>query len=220
MGQFAVIGLGAFGSNVVKRLFKNNHDVIAIDREKEVVESLEDYCAQAILADATDRETLEAIGLESVDAAIVAIGSNIAASTLATLHLRDLGVRHIIVKAISADHEKILQKIGANEIIDPEKDMAERLADRLGHPNLIEKFPFGEGYSVAELISPPLLWGKTLAESNIRAKYGVAVIAIKAMNPDRTYQMNIAPAADDKIHEGDILMIIGEDSKLDKFRAL
>ena len=113
MQRFAVLGLGRFGFYLVKTLFEKGHDVIAIDSKREIVQNIKDYCSQAVVADATDKEALISLGVGEVDNAIVAIGQPMAASILATLYLREMDIENIVVKAISTDHAKILEKIGA-----------------------------------------------------------------------------------------------------------
>ena len=219
--SFAVIGLGSFGFFIAKRLYELHHDVIAVDINKDAVQSVKDFSTQAIVADASDKETLTSLGFENVDVAVVSLGERMDTSALVILYLKELGVREIVVKALTQDHGKVLELIGATKIIFPERDMAIRTAERLSTPNILDQIKFLEGYSVVELHAPKELWNKTLKNADVRAKYGIAIIVIKRKTlADVPAKVIIAPHADEKVLEGDILVIIGEDEKLNTFKLL
>ena len=157
MGRYAIIGLGTFGSSVANSLFQKGHEVIAIDISEDLVQRARDVATQCITADATDRETLEALGLTDVDYAVISVGDKIDASILITLHLTELGVKNIVVKAINDTHGKILKKIGATEVVYPEKQMAVRIADRIGHKRVLDQIQLGDGISILEVATPDSL---------------------------------------------------------------
>lgn len=209
MGRFAVIGLGKFGGAVARSLYEKGHDVIGIDSGRERVQDLRDEATQAIVADCTDQDSLKALGIEDADAVIVSLGERMDASTLVTLYLKELGVKKIVVKAVSEDHGKILALIGATEIVHPERDSAMRVATALGAKSILEYLPIGVGFSLVEMLSPPQFRGKTLAELQIRATYHVLVVAVK--NGDR---LDLVPGGSYEVREGDILVAIGRNEDL------
>lgn len=218
MRRFAVIGLGHFGFNVARRLYDDGHEVIAIDMNKNLVQEIKPYCSQSIIADASERETLEAIGIKDVDVAVVSLGEKLDASILVTLYLKEMGIGQIVVKALTNDHAKVLKIIGATDIIFPEKDMAIRIAERLSTPTVIDQVEFMEGYSVVEIEAPRKFWGVALKEAEIRHTYGLSVILIKKKGGKG--DMLVAPKATDVIDEGDVLVLLGEDGDIEKFKAL
>ena len=218
MRRFAVIGLGHFGFNVARRLFEEGHEVIAIDMNKNLVQDVKDYCSQSIVADVSERETLEALGIDGVDVAVVSLGEKLDASILATLYLKEMGIREIVVKALTDDHAKVLKLIGATETVFPEKDMGVRIAERLSSPTVLDQVEFMEGYSVVDIEAPEKFWGLSLREADIRQLYGLSVVLIRRKGAKRG--VLIAPRATDKIEEGDVLVLIGEDELIEKFKAL
>ena len=218
MRRFAVIGLGHFGFNVAKRLYEDGHDVIAIDLRKELVQEIKGNSSQAIVADASERETLESIGVRDVDVAVVSLGEKLDASILVTLHLKEMGVEQIIVKALTDDHAKVLKMIGATELVFPEKDMAIRVAERLSTPTVLDQIEFMEGYSVVEIEAPKQFFGVALMEANIRHKYGLSVVLIRKKGEKGA--VLVAPRATDVISEGDILVLLGADDDIEKFKSL
>jgi len=209
MARFAVIGLGKFGGAVVRRLYEKGHEVIGIDSSRERVQDLRDASTQAIVADCTDPDTLKALGIDDADAVVVSLGERMDASTLVTLYLKELGVRKIVVKAVSEDHGKILALIGATEIVHPERDSALRVATALGAKSILEYLPIGVGFSLVEMLSPPDFRGKTLAGLQIRSTYHVLVVAVK--NGDR---LDLVPGGDYLVSEGDIMVLIGRNEDL------
>lgn len=212
MQRFAVLGLGRFGFYLVKTLFEKGHDVIAIDSKREIVQGIKDFCSQAVVADATDKEALISLGVGEVDDAIVAIGQPMAASILATLYLREMGIGNIVVKAISTDHAKILEKIGANEVIFAEREMAIKVANSLTSHNIIDFLPLAPEYGIMEVAPPVEFIGKTLGGIDLRKKYKVQVVAIKQLIPEK---MIMVPGADFVIKDSDVLVVMGEDKNLE-----
>jgi trk system potassium uptake protein TrkA len=215
--SFAVLGLGKFGFYLVKQLFKDGFDVLAVDVDKEVVQAIKDYSTQAIIADATNKDTLLSIGVKEVDTAIVSLGTRMDHSILATLHLKEIGVRNIVVKAITEDHRRILSMIGASEVIFPEQDMARKLAHSLASPNLLDYLPLAEGVSIMELVPHKSFIGKSIKEIQLRNKFGVQLIAIKELVPE---SINLIPSPDAVIKESDILVLMGRDESLQKLQEM
>lgn len=211
--RFAVLGLGKFGFYLARRLYEQGHEVIAVDVDKEVVQDIKDYSTQAIIADATNKDTLLSLGIEEVDTAIVSLGTRMDHSILVTLHLKEIGLKEIVVKAITEDHRKILEIIGATQVIFPEKDMAEKLALSVSSRNILDHLELSPGFSIMELAPSPTFVGKTIKELQLRNIYGVQIIAVKELIPER---MNLIPAPDCVIKESDILVVMGKDEDLKK----
>jgi trk system potassium uptake protein TrkA len=215
MKQFAIIGLGNFGYYLATNLYEKRHTVLAIDKNINPVQEIKDKVTQAVVADATDIRTLETLGIQQMDAAVVCIGSVISDSILATLNLKDIGVKRVFAKAVTEPHGRILHKIGALEVIFPEKDQAISLAERLHNPNILDYLPFLDGYSIVELLSPQRFIGKDLKELNLINKYGVQVLAIKKILPER---LNMIPKGQYVLKDGDILILLGPNHALDLLR--
>ncbi|MBQ9922664.1 MAG: TrkA family potassium uptake protein [Clostridia bacterium] len=213
MKSFAVIGLGRFGTHLALTLVQDGHQVLVIDKDSERVEELSDYVTNAVIGDPTDREVLEAAGISEYDCAIVAISNDMESSILTTLLLEDLGVRRIVARAVSDNHAKVLEKVGADTVVFPERDMGEKLAHKLNKNNVLEYIEFSSDYSVAE-IKVPVKWvGKTLRELDLRRTYKVNVIAVVKDYP-RKIQINHDP--DDPFEASDTIAIIGKNEDIDK----
>ncbi|HJX34780.1 MAG TPA: TrkA family potassium uptake protein [Desulfatiglandales bacterium] len=215
MKQFAVIGVGNFGKYLAVSLYKKGHEVLVIDKVPHLVNSLRDQVSQAIVADATDRKAMESLGLKDMDTVIVCIGSVLGDSILTTLNMKDIGVKNILAKAITEDHGRILLKVGANEIFFPEKDLAFTIAERLHNPNMLDYMPFMEGYGIIELAPPRSFIGKTLRDLDLINRFGIQVIAVKEIIPER---MNMIPKAQFVIKDSDIMILMGPDKALDQLR--
>ncbi len=220
MARYAIIGLGTFGSNVARSLFDKKHEVIAIDVHEDLVQRARDFVNQAVTADATDRETLEALGLQDVDYAVLSVGDKIDASILITLHLTEMGVRNIVVKAVNETHGKILTKIGATEIVFPEKQMAMRVADRIGHKQVLDQIQLSDHIAILEIRVPPGMAGVALRDSKLRPRYHLNVVAVKQSIPDSPEHDVILPRPDYVLGSDDILMVIGRDEHIEEFKAL
>jgi trk system potassium uptake protein TrkA len=217
MKQFVVIGLGNFGHYLAIHLYKKGHEVLAVDNNSNRVAEIKDRVSQAIIADATDRKALEALGLDKMDAAIICIGSVLSESILATLNLKDIGVEQVFAKAISEAHLRILYKIGASEVLFPEKDEATSLAERLHNPNMIDYLPFLEGYSIIELSPPKTFVGKSLRDLDLINRFGVQVVAIKELVPDR---LDLIPTAHRVLKDSDIMILLGPNESFEKLRKI
>ena len=226
--QFGVIGLGTFGSNVAKELAAKEFPVLAIDNKETVVNRISSFVTQAIVADATDDIALKDAGIADCDTVIISMGEDIETSILATLIAKDLGVKNVIVKCVSPWHSKIAVKIGADKVVYPELEMAKKLAQSMASPNILEQIEFSKDYNLVEIMAPESLWKKTIRESNIRKKFGVNIIAVKRNVPfvnddgqsDIKEETNIAPGPDDEILENDILVVVGKEEQLKKFKKL
>lgn len=213
MKKVAVIGLGSFGANLVKTLSSKKADIIAIDSDKTRVNDIKDYATQPIAMDASIKENLISAGITEVDYVVVSAGPTLEPSIIIVHLLKELGVKKIIAKALSEDHEKILYLVGATEVSYPERDIAKKIANRLSFNNLLDYLPIDAGLVVHEIAPPDAFIGKTLAEIHLRKKYNVTVIAIKSLIPEQTH---INPSADFLIKESDIMVVFGSDEDIDK----
>ena len=215
--KFAVIGLGSFGSNVAKTLYAKKHEVLAVDMDKEKIEELKTRVTHAVHMDAAVKENLRALDMQEMDVVVVSLGPDMEASILTVLYLHELNAKHIVAKALTEDHGKILDAVGATEVIYPEKDMAIKTALRLSNPNILEYLPLLAGVDIQEIAPPERFIGKSLKDLDLRNKYGVQVIAVKEIIPEGT---TFIPDADFVIKDSDILILMGEQTKLDKINKL
>ena len=213
MKRAVVIGLGIFGFNVAKTLYESGFEVTAIDKNKDIIQKIRDHSTKAILADGTDKEVMESIGIQEDDIVIISFGEDLAASTLITLHLKELKVKQIIVKAPNEDHKHVLEKVGATEVIIPEKEMANKVARSLITPNVLDYIPISGDYTICEMAPPPTFLGKTIGDLHLRSKYHVDVIAVKEVLSD---QVKMVPKADFLIKDSDILVVIGKEQDIQK----
>jgi len=210
-----VVGLGIFGFNIAKELYESGLEVIAIDKHKETIQKIKDFSTRAILADATDKELLETIGIQEDDVVIVSFGEDLAASTLLTLHLKEFNVKEIIVKAPNEDHKRILEKVGATEVIIPEKEMASKVAKSLISPNVLDYIPLSQDYTISEIAPPSSFLGKTIGELQLRKKHHIGVIASRDVLTD---QIQMIPSADFVIKDSDILVVIGKEKDIQNLK--
>jgi len=215
MKRVVVIGLGIFGFNIAKDLYENGFEVVAIDKNKEVIQKIRDFSTKAVLADGSDREVIESIGIQPDDVVIISFGEDLAASTLITLHLKEMKVKTIIVKAPNEDHKHVLEKVGATEVVIPERAMADKVAKSLISPNVLDYIPLSEDYTISELAPPASFFGKTIGELHMRSKYHIEVIAVREMLPER---LTMVPRADFIIKDSDVLVVIGKEKDIQKIR--
>jgi trk system potassium uptake protein TrkA len=215
MKRVVVIGLGIFGFNIAKDLYENGIEVIAVDKNKEVIQKIKGFSTKAILADGRDKDILESIGIQPDDVVIVSFGEDLAASTLITLHLKEMKVKTIIVKAPNEDHKHVLEKVGATEVIIPEKAMADKVAKSLISPNVLDYIPLSEDYTICEIAPPPSFMGKTIGELHLRSRYHIEVIAIREMLPER---LTMVPRAEFVIKDSDVLVVIGKEKDIQKIK--
>lgn len=216
--QYLVIGLGRFGSSVARTLFEANADVLAIDECEELVQEAinNDIVDNAVSLDATDEKELSSIGGENFDVAFVCIGSNQQASIIVTLILKEMGVKNIIAKAVTKSHGRVLEKIGANQVIYPEEYMGKRVALLAMEPNMIEHLRFSQDFLLLEVKAPSVFWQKSLIELGVRNKYSVNIVGIKKT----TGVLNASPKADTVIEKGDTLLVITDSKTANQLESL
>ncbi|MBD2861687.1 TrkA family potassium uptake protein [Paenibacillus sp. IB182363] len=207
--QYAVIGMGRFGTSVAKSLYDLGHEVMALDSNEQRMQEVSAMVTHAVQVDCTDEEALRALGIRNFDVVVVAIGEDIQSSILTTLILKDMGVPLLVVKARNELHGKVLKKIGADKVVFPERDMGLRVAHHLVSPNILDFIELSDDYSIVELKASSTMIGKNLRELDIRAKYGCNVMALKT-----GLKMNISPNAEDTIKEEDILVVVGQNNQL------
>ena len=215
MKSYIVIGLGKFGSEAARRLCQLNCEVLAIDRNPELVQPISSQLTQAVVGDARDKEVLRALGAKDFECAIVAIGDNLADSVLATMNLKELGLPYIVCKASDETHRQVLIKLGADKVVIPEQEQANRLAKNLSSPNVLDYIELSNEYGIIEIPAPGSWQGKSLKELNVRAKLGVNIIAVKDEG-----KINVSPAADYRIKENDVMVVLGETAALDAVERL
>jgi trk system potassium uptake protein TrkA len=206
---FGVIGLGRFGYHVARTLAQGGAEVIACDVDEEKVREVSEYVSLAYVLDATDAKALKESGIANVDTAVVSIGENIEASILIVVQLKELGVKEVVAKAITPLHGRVLEKLGVDRVVYPEKEMAIRVAHSLLAGEFIEEIPIGEKHSLFELKAFDFMLGKTLRELDVRRRFGVSVLAIK-----RGENLIVNPMGDEKILPGDILVVLGTTEQL------
>lgn len=209
--QFVVIGCGRFGSSVAQTLHSMNYDVLAVDKSEEIIQNISDSVTHAVQADATDENSIRSLGIRNFDVAVVTIGSNIQSSILVTLMVKELGVKYVVAKAQNELHANVLYKIGADRVVFPEREMGVRVAHNLISSNILDYIELAPDYSIVE-IAPLKEWiGKSLAEINIRARYGINVMAIK-----QGKNINISPYAKDVIKGDNVLVVVGHNDDINK----
>ncbi|MDZ7264670.1 MAG: TrkA family potassium uptake protein [candidate division KSB1 bacterium] len=213
MRTFAVIGLSTFGYYLTKYLADRGFKVLAIDADESKIEKISAIAFKAVIADARDKNALEALGITDFDVVIVSLGDQIDASVLVTLYLKELGVKEIIAKASTEDHGKILDRIGASTVIFPERDVAFRLARSLENVNILDAIPFSPGITILEFAPPNSFLGKTLKELDIRNRFGIQIIIIKELVPEN---LVVVPTPDHRVKDSDILVGIGKDEDFEK----
>ena len=217
MKNFAVIGLSNFGHFTARFLAERGLGVLAVDVNEGQIERIKPFVEKAVIADAANREVLERIGVQDMDAAIVSVGERVDTSVLITLYLKELKVPQIIAKAISEDHGKILHIVGATDVVFPERDMALKIVETLANPNILDTLSLGPDYSIVQLVPPPRFLYKTLRDLDIRNRYNVQVIAIKEYVPENIIAV---PPADHVIKDSDVLLVVGKQDDIEKLRKI
>lgn len=210
--QFVVIGLGRFGGSVCKELVQLGNEVLAIDTDEQKVNEYAKFATHAVVADSTDEKTLISLGVRNFENVIVAIGDDIQASILTTLLLKEIGVKNVCVKAKYNYHHKVLEKIGADKVVHPENDMGRRIGQQMSDENVIDFIELSDDYSIVELIASSKLEGKTVVDLNIRARFGVTILAIK-----KGEEIDISPLPEYKISRNDLLIVIGHNDDIKRF---
>jgi trk system potassium uptake protein TrkA len=211
MQRFVVVGLGHFGAWAARALYAQGHDVIAVERSAALVDQHRDQVTVAVAGDATDRDLLRQIGAEGANAAIVSTGEDLATSILATLALRDLGVKEIYVKVGSTEAARALEALEVRETIFPEREVADRLAHRIASKSVLEYVPLGPGFSIQEVAIPDGWLGKSLRELALPATYGIQVVALQDV---LTGTFEVVADPDRKLRESDVAIVAGKDETI------
>ena len=214
MRNFLVIGLGEFGKSVAKTLFKNKSTVLAIDSSPDLIQQAlnEGFIDEAVILDATDELALKNVVKDDFDTAFVSVGDNIQASILITLHLKELGLKNIICKAVNHTQGRVLEKIGATQVVFPEESMGEKIAFSVLRPTIEEYFKFSEDYFIYEVKTPNSYVDKSLSELNLRHKYEINILAIKHSDG----KMNITSDPNMKLGKDDLLVVLARESTIGK----
>ncbi|MDF9824496.1 trk system potassium uptake protein TrkA [Breznakia sp. PF5-3] len=214
--QYAILGLGIFGSTIAKTLSNANCEVIAIDKDIESVQRLADCVTSAVKGDITDIEVLRNAGVGECDIAVVAVGSHLEESIMAVFNVRELGVPFVVAKAKNKRYMEVLKKVGAHKVVRPEKEMGVVTAKSLLNDNIIERIAFDNDYSVIEINTPKIWVNKTLINLNLRDQYGINILGIR--RPDE--KMNVTPSPDYILHADDHIVLIAESENLEKLNIL
>lgn len=207
--QFVVFGLGRFGSSLATTLADAGYEVMAVDKDEEKVQEISSIVTQAVQADVTDSEVLKELGIRNFDVAVVAIGKDMQSSIMATLLLKEMGIPYVVAKASNEVHKKLLEKLGADRIILPENDMGKRIATNLIAGNIIDYIQLSQDYSIMEIAILDEWRGHSIKELNIRAKYGINIIAVEAGT-----EINVSPGPNYIISEGDLLVVVGHNKAI------
>ena len=215
MKSYVVIGMGRFGSEVARQLYQCGCEVLAVDLQSELIQQVSQDVTHAVVADSRDKEVLRQLGVGDFDCAVVGIGDDLAASVLITMNLKDLGVPYVVCKAHDDTHQRILEQLGANRVVIPEKENAARLAKSLSSPNLLDYIELSEEYSIIEMPAPRSWVGKNLKELNVRAQLGVNILAIR-----RNGKLDISPAADAPFQSDDVVVVLGDTKALKAVQKL
>ena len=209
--QFIVVGLGRFGRAIAETLCQDGAEVLGVDKRMDLVEDVRDALTHAIQMDAMDRDALAALGVQDFDIAFVTMGSDLRASGTIVMSLKELGARRIIAKAHDEFHGRMLEKLGADQVLFPERDMGRRVAHNLVSDNIIDILELSSEYSMAEIRPRPEWVGKTLRDLALRSRFGINVVAIR--NGDA---LNAMPMPDDALREDDVLLVVTREETLKK----
>lgn len=217
MKKFIVIGLGNFGITVAKTLESNKCEVLGLDVNKKTVENAKDIISYAIIGDATNKDVLDSLQLKDFDGAIIGLGNEMAPSILVTMYLKEIGLKTIVVRAVSDDHGKILEKVGASEIVFPEIDTALKIGNKLALKNAIDFLPLADDFGILEVTPPDSFLQKSLKELQITSKYRCQILGIKYLHDGKNDQYIIPPGADNIITPNCIMIVLG---KIDDIKIL
>lgn len=215
--KIAIIGLGSFGIEMAKTLAEDGHEVTAIDIDRARIDQAKDDVPFAVVMNGADKEALKSLGVEDMDLVVVSVGPAMEPSILTVHYLNELGARRIVAKALSEDHAQILEAVGATEVVYPERDMAVKTARRLAYPNVLEYVQVSAGVHIQELSAPASFIGKSLRELDLINRFGIQVLAVREIVPER---LTYIPKADFVVKDSDILIVMGEESKLKKLNSL
>ncbi|MDR7868348.1 MAG: TrkA family potassium uptake protein [Sporomusaceae bacterium] len=210
--QYAVIGLGRFGLSLAATLAKAGNEVLVIDTNEDIVQKYSDLFTHAVTADTTDEQAIKALGLRNFDVVVVAIGHDVQASVLTTLLLKEIGVKYIVAKADNQHHGKMLEKIGADKVVFPERDMGKRIAHNLMAAGVVEYIEVAQDLGLMETAVPASLQGISLLASDLRPKYGITVLGIR-----RNGRILLSPSPEEVFREGDALILVGDSTGIHHF---
>lgn len=218
MKTYVVIGLGRFGTAVATELCRLGHEVLAIDEVEDRVQNISDNVTHAVAGDARDPAVLRALGIRNYDCTIVAIADEVGNSALITMNLKELGVKEVIAKAQSHVHQKVLQRIGADKVVFPEHETGMKLAQHLSCSHILNFIELSTDYGIVELAAPKSWQGHSLIELNVRAKYGVNIIAIRKGAGSK--ELEVSPGADYVLNQGDVVVTLGSNADIDRLHDL
>lgn len=210
--QYLVIGAGRFGSSVATTLNELGHDVMVVDIDQSLVQQISESVTHAVQADATSEAALSSLGIKDFDVIVVAVSQEIQSSIMTCILLIEKGARYIVAKAQTELHGKVLSKIGVNRVVFPERDMGQKLAHSLSAFNIVDLIELSSNSSVVEVAAPAEMVGRSLQELNLRARFGINVIALR----NKDGKTNISPRAEDKINEDDLIVAVGNNKALKK----
>ena len=213
--QFAVIGIGRFGESLISELVRLGHEVLAIDTDENRVDDIASVATQAVQADAMDEKVLKALDIVNFDAVVVAIGGDVEANILTSITLKEIGVKKIIAKAHNTMHGKVLEKMGINMVLYPERDMAIRLARNLVSTSIIEYIEFSSDHGISERTAPLSFVGKSLEEKALRQRMDITILAVRSGS-----EIVVSPQADYRIKAGDIIVALGPTRQLEKLHEM
>lgn len=214
MKQYAVIGLGRFGTSVASTLHELGHEVVVVDENEDNINELGDYCTHGLIGDSTQMDVLRAAGVKEVDSVIIAI-TNFETSIMTALLCKELGAKNIIAKARNDSHAKILERIGVDNVVIPEKDMGKKLAHNLSSKNVVDIITLSSNYDIVEMKVPESWQGKTIAQLDIRKHYGLNILGV---NKDGEFVGNPSPSMD--LKPGDNLIIMGSTNEISKIENI
>lgn len=217
MKRFIVIGLGNFGFYVAKTLYEDGNEVLAIDRNRDRIARIQDLVSEAMILDAIHKESLRGLGVAQAEAVIVSMGDDISNSILTTLYLKELGSKKIVAKCQDEDHARILEKLGAHEIIFPEKAMGQKVAKGLSKGNILDFIPLSEDYTIVEAAPPAEFVGKSLKELKLKTIYHVYIIAVNQLIPPAFI---LSPPGDFVVKDSDGLVLLGREKDIQQIKGL
>jgi trk system potassium uptake protein TrkA len=215
MKEFVIIGLGHFGVNVAMTLANSGATVMVVDKDENKLEEIAGEVTHTICMDATNPAALKQLGINNYDGAVVGIGHALETSVLITMQLKEMGVPFVMAKAATDLEGRILHKIGADKVIFPDREMGIRVGNQILNGNYFEAIELSDKYSIVEIDVPAAWVGKSLAELNVRSRYGVSVIGIRGLE-----SVNINPNPNEKLNEEDILITLGHNTELIKLRGM
>ena len=215
--RFIMLGMGTFGTALARRLATNGCQVIGVDSRRDRLEAVKNEIHECVIGDATEREVLENLPLRDASAVFISLGETITRSLLATLHVKELGARQVVVKGVTKEHGKILEHLGADRVVFPEEEVARQLADKMTWPNVLDFLPIDPEYSVAEVAMPSSLSVKTMAEADLRNTIGVQVMGIKDVLSGK---LDMFPDGRRRLLEDQVLLVVGRAEELQALREM